>query len=86
MTKIELTAEMFLKGWMAIQPIYIRLVRSGKRFHTQDMIEAYHVTFNCHLYPPEPLKVSTENHDQQGNYTVLFENDEDATMFLLRCS
>jgi hypothetical protein len=84
MKKIELTEEMFAKCWKAIQPAYHELVRRGKGTRTSDLIEAYHMTFNCHLYPPPPLRASTEDHDIQGNYTVLFENDEDATMFLLR--
>jgi len=86
MTKIELTTEMFAKCWMAIQPAYNELVRSGKSDHMGNMIEAYMRTFNCHMYLPGPLQASTADHDRQGNYVLFFENDADATMFLLRCS
>jgi hypothetical protein len=86
MTKIELTTEMFAKCWMVIQPAYNELVRSGKGTHMGDIIEAYRVTFNCAMYLPGPLQASTADHDRQGNYVLFFENDEDATMFLLRCS
>ena len=86
MTKIELTTEMFAKCWMVIQPAYNELARRGKGTHMGDIIEAYRVTFNCDMYLPGPLQASTANHDQQENYKVLFENDADATMFLLRFS
>jgi hypothetical protein len=86
MTKIELTEAMFANCWKAIQPIYNELVRRGKGTHMGDIIEAYHLTFNCHMYYPGPLRVSTAEHARQENYVLFFENDEDATMFLLRWS
>lgn len=86
MTKVELTMEMFVKCWTAIQPTYLELARSGKSDHMGNMIEAYHMTFNCHMYSPDPLQVSTDNHDGRPNYILFFDNDEDATMFLLKWS
>ena len=87
MKVIKISQEVFSRSEIAIADELDRLTKiRGFADIETSFREAYKLTHGCSIHYPSPIQTNTVNRLPPYVWTLYFDNDADATLFLLRWS
>ena len=83
MKVLSVTNEVFERALPTAAPILKKMYKGTASFSTDTILKAFEQTFNCRAYHI-PIRVSTDNYVPESTWTLYFQDDAEATAFLLR--